>query len=96
MALSLARGNSPMAQVNFRIQDERLRMIDAAAKYRGVSRTEFVMRASEAAAIEAHTERHVDTLGEDAFAAFQDALDAPVEPNDQLRALLARTPIWEQ
>ncbi len=85
-----------MAQVNFRIQDDRLQVIDSAAKFRGVSRTEFVMRASEAAAIEAHTERQAVVLGEDAFAAFQDALDAPVEPNEQLRALLARTPVWEK
>ena len=54
------------------------------------------MRASEAAAIEAHTERHAMELGEDRFAAFQAALDEPVESNDELRALLARTPIWEK
>ena len=55
MSVTLSKEDG-MAQVNFRIQDERLRMIDFAAKYRCVSRTEFVVRASETAAIEVHTE----------------------------------------
>lgn len=40
-----------MGQVNFRVQDERLALIDRAAAIRGATRTEFVLRASEAAAI---------------------------------------------
>ena len=41
-----------MPQVNFRTSSERLAFIDRAARIRGVSRTEFVLRSSEAAAIE--------------------------------------------
>ena len=41
-----------MAQVNFRMSEERLAFIDRAAAIRGVTRTEFVLRSSEAAAIE--------------------------------------------
>ena len=40
-----------MAQVNFRMSSERLALIDRAAAIRGVTRTEFVLRSSEAAAI---------------------------------------------
>ena len=40
-----------MPQVNFRTSSERLAVIDRAAAIRGVSRTEFVLRSSEAAAI---------------------------------------------
>ena len=41
-----------MGQVNFRMTDERLALIDRAAAIRGVTRTESVLRSSEAAAIE--------------------------------------------
>ena len=46
-----------MPQVNFRTSSERLAVIDRAAAIRGVSRTEFVLRSSEAAAIEILNER---------------------------------------
>ena len=46
-----------MPQVNFRVSSERLAFIDRAAAIRGVSRTEFVLRSSEAAAIEILNER---------------------------------------
>ena len=41
--------------VNLRVKDERLALIDRAAEIRGVTRTEFVLRASEEAAIETLT-----------------------------------------
>ena len=41
-----------MPEVNIRISSERLAIIDRAAAVTGVSRTEFVLRSSEAAAIE--------------------------------------------
>ena len=46
-----------MGQVNIRMTDERLALIDRAAAIRGVTRTEFVLRSSEAAAIETLNER---------------------------------------
>ena len=46
-----------MAQVNFRVIDERLAFIDRAAAIRGVTRTEFVLRSSEASAVETVNER---------------------------------------
>ncbi|MDE2790389.1 MAG: DUF1778 domain-containing protein [Paracoccaceae bacterium] len=44
-----------MPQVNFRTSNERLAIIDRAAGIRGVSRTEFVLRSSEASATEVLT-----------------------------------------
>lgn len=85
-----------MGQVNFRMKDERLALIDRAAAIRGVTRTEFVLRSSEAAAIEVLSERPIIALADEAYDAFVAALDAPVETNDRLRKLLARTPLWEQ
>jgi len=85
-----------MARVTFRINDDRLRMIDAAAEYRGVSRTEFFLRSSEAAAIEVLIERLSVEVDEEAFAAFRGALDEPLESNGELSALLARISVWEK
>ncbi len=85
-----------MAQVNFRMKDERLALIDRAAAIRGVTRTEFVLRSSEAAAIETLNERPVIALDDDAYDAFVAALDAPVKPNDRLKKQFARQPLWER
>ena len=85
-----------MGQVNFRMTDERLALIDRAAAIRGVTRTEFVLRSSEAAAIETLNERPVIALDEEAYDAFVAALDAPVQPNDRLKERFARRPPWER
>ena len=84
-----------MAQVNFRMSDERLALIDRAAAVRGVTRTEFVLRSSEAAAIEALSERPVIALDDEVYDAFIAALDAPVKPSAELKELLARRPPWD-
>ncbi|MCY4613005.1 MAG: DUF1778 domain-containing protein [Nitrospira sp.] len=85
-----------MGQVNFRMTDERLALIDRAAAIRGVTRTEFVLRSSEAAAIETLNERPVIALDDEAYEAFVAALDAPVQPNDRLKERFARRPLWER
>ena len=85
-----------MGQVSFRMRDERLSLIDRAAAIRGVTRTEFVLRSSEAAAIEALVERPIIALHDEAYDAFVAALDAPVAPNDRLKRQLARRPQWER
>lgn len=85
-----------MAQVHFRISDERLAFIDRAAAVRGVTRTEFVLRSSEAAAIETLNERAVIALDDEAWKAFVAALDAPVEPDTKVKARYARRPSWDR
>ena len=70
-----------MAQVNFRMSEERLAFIDRAEAIRGVTRTEFVLRSSEAAAIEVLNERSVIALDDETWDAFAAALDAPVDPD---------------
>ena len=66
-----------MPQVNFRTSSELLAVIDRAAAMRGVSRTEFMLRSSEAAAIEVLNERPVIALDDEAWDDFVAALDAP-------------------
>ena len=82
-----------MPQVNFRMSAERLALIDRAAASRGVSRTEFVLRSSEAAAVEVLMERPIITLDDEVYDEFIAALDAPVRPNPGLKKLLRAPPV---
>ena len=50
-----------MPPVNIRTSNERLAIIDRAVAIRGTSRTEFVLRSSEAAAIEVKSQLRYDT-----------------------------------
>ncbi len=85
-----------MPQVNLRTSSERLAIIDRAAAIRGVSRTEFVMRSSEAAAIEALNECPVIALDDETWDDFIAALDAPVEIDPAVKARYARKPQWDR
>ena len=80
-----------MGQVNFRMKDERLALIDRAAAIRGVTRTEFVLRSNEAAAMETLNERPIIALDDESYDAFVAVLDAPVQPNDRLKERFARS-----
>ena len=84
-----------MPQVNFRMSAERLALIDRAAASRGVTRTEFVLRCSEEAAIEALSERPVIVLDDEVYDEFIAALDAPVQPSPALKDLFSRRPPWD-
>ena len=84
-----------MKQVNFRLKKERLALIDRAAAIQGITRVEFVLRSSEAAAIETLIERPVIALSDKAYDVFIAALDAPVKSNVRLKERFARQPLWE-
>ena len=75
---------------------ERLALIDRAAAVCGVSRTDFMLQASEAAALETLSESPVIVLDDEAYDALTDALDAPVQPNARLRRQAAHRPLWER
>ena len=85
-----------MAQVNFRVTGERLAFIDRAAAIRGVARTEFVLRSSEAAAVETVNERPDIALDDETCDAGAAALDAPMEPDTRLKERFSRRPLWER
>ena len=85
-----------MAQVNFRMSEERLAFIDRAAAIRGVTRTEFVLRSSEAAAIETLNERPIIALDDETWDAFVAALDAPAAPDPAVKERYARRPQWDR
>ncbi|MCY3879706.1 MAG: DUF1778 domain-containing protein [Rhodobacteraceae bacterium] len=83
-----------MPQVNLRTSSERLAVIDHAAAIRGVSRTEFVLRSSEAAAIEVLNEHPVIVFDDETWDSFLAALDAPVEIDPAVKARYARQ--WDR
>ena len=85
-----------MPQVNFRTSSERLAVIDRAAETRGLTRTEFVLRSSEAAAIEILNERPVIALDDEAWDDLAAALDAPVVIDPAVKARYARQPQWDR
>ncbi len=83
-----------MPQVSFRISSERLAVIDRAAAVQGVSRSEFVLRASELAAVEILNQRPVIILDDKAWDDFAATLDAPVDIDPSVKARYARAPQW--
>ena len=76
------------SKVNCRTTNERPTFIDRAASIRGVTRTEFVLRLSEAAA--ALNER--PALDDETYDAFVIALDAPVKSGPNLKERFACSP----
>lgn len=85
-----------MPQVNFHMSNELLARIDRAAAIRGVSRSEFVLRASEAAAIATLNESPVVSLDDEAWDDFVAALDAPVDMATSVKERFARQPQWDR
>lgn len=85
-----------MPQVNFHMSNDLLARIDRAAAIRGVSRSEFVLRASEAAAIATLNESPVVSLDDEAWDDFVAALDAPVDMAPSVKERFARQPQWNR
>ncbi len=85
-----------MPQVNLRTSSDLLAVIDRAAEIRGVSRTEFVLRSSEVAAIKVLNERPVIALDDEAWDDFVAELEAPAEIDPAVKARFARRPQWDR
>ena len=85
-----------MPQMSVRVSNELLARIDRAAAIRGVSRTEFVLRASEAAAIETLNESPVVSLADEAWDDFVAALDTPADLDSSVKERFARQPQWDR
>lgn len=83
-----------MPQVSIRTSSRRLTVIDRAAAIRGVSRTEFMLQSSEAAAIEILNNRPVIAVDDGVWDEFVAALDAPIELDPALKARHSRKPQW--
>jgi uncharacterized protein (DUF1778 family) len=84
------------AVINLRLSRRLRDTIDDAASSLGKTRTEFILDSVRKDAIDTLLDRRVFVLGNDQYAAFVRALEAPPVPNEKLKNLLRRKPQWEK
>jgi len=81
--------------INLRVTRRDRDLIDRAADALGKNRTEFMLEATRCAAEDALLDRSLFRLNPERFDAFQAALDAPANPSEALRKLMATKAPWE-
>lgn len=82
------------AALNMRIQPDLRNLIDQAAEITGKNRTDFVLDAARQAAQTTLLDQVRVQLKPEAYAAFVQRLDAPPQPNEQLRKTMQTPPVW--
>lgn len=80
--------------INLRIETQTRQLIDDAAAILGKTRTEFMVETARREAIDVLLDQRLFVLNAEQFSAFSEALDNPAAPGPKLRALLNRTPVW--
>ena len=81
--------------LNMRIKPEDRSLFDWAAKAQGKTRTEFILEAARRAAEDALLDRSLVRVDPDAYAAFLDRLDKPLEPSDRLKQTMRSKAPWD-
>jgi len=81
--------------INIRVAPETLGLIDRAARTIGKTRTDFILDTVTQAAEDMILDQRLFMLGDQQWQVFVGLLDAPVQSNPALEALLARKPAWE-
>jgi len=81
--------------VNVRMSTTTRNLIDTAASLIGKTRSEFITESARRHAVDILLDQRLFVLNEKDFAEFEAALDRPPPPNDELRALLKKKPLWE-
>lgn len=89
------RATTTVGAINIRVRPDERAMIDQAAALAGKSRSEFMLEASRRAAADTILDRTLFRLEPAAFMRFQAMLDAPPQPSERLRKLLATRAPWE-
>ena len=82
--------------LNIRIKAEERGLIDRAARAKGKNRTDFILEAARAAAEEALLDQTIIHLGEDAYAAFIERLDASPRSNARLQKTMQTSAPWDK
>jgi uncharacterized protein (DUF1778 family) len=83
-------------RIDLRMTPSAKRTLQRAAAVRSKTVSEFMLDSALAAAFDTLADRRVFQLGEEEWAAFMRALDAPPRDNPRLRELLARNAPWER
>lgn len=82
--------------VNVRMSSNIRALIDRAAAINGKSRSEFITESARLHAVDVLLDQRLFVLDAAQYEAFQAALDNPPLPNDELKALMRRKPLWEK
>ena len=90
-----AQAPTTVGAINIRVRPDERAMIDHAAALAGKSRSEFMLEASRRAAADTILDQTLFRMEPAVFARFEAMLDAPPQPNDKLRKLLAARAPWE-
>ncbi len=87
-----ANRQSKDSRLNLRVSTAQEQIIRRAAAATDRSVTDFVLASAAARAEAVLAERRWFILPEDEFSRFAELIDAPLEPSDALRSLLATSP----
>lgn len=94
MVSTKTTSKTPM--LSFRMDLETRELVDHAASLTGLNRTDFMVTALREKAIEVILDRRLFLLNDTDWNAFTQHLDEAPAPNAKLKALLSRTPVWDQ
>jgi uncharacterized protein (DUF1778 family) len=81
--------------INIRVKPQARSLIDRACAITDKRITDFVLDAACREAEDVLLNRRLFNLDTTAYQAFVAALDAPIQSNPDLKALLSRKPLWE-
>ena len=82
--------------INVRASAEVRDLIDRAAIVQGKTRTDFILEASTSAAQRVLLDQIFFQVSEKQMKAFHAVMDKPIENNEAVRRLLAKTSPWER
>jgi len=95
MVSTTSRAPTRDKTLNLRTTQEKVDVIDRAAKAQGRSRSEFIMDAAWREAADFLCDQTMIYLDDEAYDRFVEMLDNPPPPTEGLRRLLATKPPWE-
>jgi uncharacterized protein (DUF1778 family) len=82
--------------VNIRMSLITKHLIDTAAGILGKSRSEFITESARQNAVDVMLDQRLFLVSQEQYETFQRALDNPPAPNERLKKLMRRTPLWEK
>ncbi len=90
------RGKEPHdTAINVRMSARTRSLIDTAASLLGKTRSEFITESARRHAVDVLLDQRLFILEPEGFAAFEKALDDPPAPDERLKALVKKKPLWE-
>lgn len=95
MASTTSRAPTRDKTVNLRTTQEKIDVIDRAARAQGRSRSEFIMDVAWREATDFLLDQTIIYLDDEAYDRFVEMLDNPPPPTEGLRRLLTTKPPWE-